>query len=41
MSVTIAPKDAPKPEEPKAEEGPKTEKTVGGYKAKAKAKHKE
>ena len=41
VSVTIAPKDAPKPEEPKPEEGLKTEKTVGGYKAKAKAKHKE
>ncbi len=41
LSVTIgskAPVEAPKPE---GEEAPKTEKTVGGYKAKAKAKHKE
>ena len=41
VSVTIAPKtpvEAPKPE---VEEGPKTEKTVGGFKSKAKAKHKE
>ena len=42
VSVTIASKttlvEAAKPE---VEEGPKTEKTVGGYKAKAKAKHKE
>jgi large subunit ribosomal protein L9 len=41
VTVTIGsktPAEAPKTE---AEEGPKTEKTVGGYKAKAKAKHKE
>ena len=41
VTVTIGsktPAEAPKPE---AEEAPKTEKTVGGYKAKAKAKHKE
>ena len=41
VTVTIGsktPVEAPKPE---AEEAPKTEKTVGGYKAKAKAKHKE
>jgi len=41
VTVTIAPKNAPEHEKPAAEEGPKTEKTVGGYKAKAKAKHKE
>ena len=42
VTVTISPKsqaaEAPKPA---AEEGEKTEKTVGGYKAKTKAKHKE
>jgi large subunit ribosomal protein L9 len=41
VTVNIAsktPVEAPKPE---GEEAPKTEKTVGGYKAKAKAKHKE
>ena len=41
VTVTIGsktPVEAPKPE---GEEAPKTEKTVGGYKAKAKAKHKE
>jgi hypothetical protein len=41
VTVTIAsktPVEAPKPE---AEEAPKTEKTIGGYKAKTKAKHKE
>jgi len=41
VTVTIAPKtpvEAPKPE---AEEGPKTEKTVGGFKSKANAKDKE
>lgn len=41
VTVTIGsktPVEAPKPE---AEEAPKTEKTVGGYKAKTKAKHKE
>ena len=42
VTVTIASKtpvvEAAKPE---GEEAPKTEKTVGGYKAKAKAKHKE
>ena len=42
VTVTISPKsqavEAPKPV---AEEGEKTEKTVGGYKAKTKAKHKE
>lgn len=41
LSVTIAPKAPPAPEKPAVEEGPKTEKTVGGYKAKTKAKHKE
>lgn len=41
VTVTIGsktPVEAPKPE---VEEAPKTEKTVGGYKAKTKAKHKE
>jgi large subunit ribosomal protein L9 len=41
VTVTIGsktPAEAPKPE---AEEAPKTEKTIGGYKAKTKAKHKE
>jgi len=41
VTVTIGsktPVEAPKPE---AEEAPKTEKTIGGYKAKTKAKHKE
>jgi len=41
VTVTIGsktPVEAPKPE---GEEAPKTEKTVGGYKAKTKAKHKE
>ena len=41
VTVTIAsktPVEAPKPE---GEEAPKTEKTIGGYKAKTKAKHKE
>ncbi|MEO6741319.1 MAG: 50S ribosomal protein L9 [Chthoniobacteraceae bacterium] len=41
VSVTIAPKSQPVAAKPVAEEGEKTEKTVGGYKAKTKAKHKE
>ena len=39
--MTIAPKAPLVPEKPAVEEGVKTEKTVGGYKAKTKAKHKE
>lgn len=41
LSVTVAPKAPPAPAKAEVEEGPKTEKTVGGYKAKSKAKHKE
>ena len=43
VTVTIASKTPVVAEEakPEGEEAPKTEKTVGGYKAKAKAKHKE
>jgi large subunit ribosomal protein L9 len=41
VHVTIAPKTEPAPAKAEGEEAPKTEKTVGGYKAKAKAKHKE
>ncbi len=43
VTVTIAPKTpvAVEPAKPEGEEAPKTEKTVGGYKAKSKAKHKE
>ncbi len=41
VTVTVAPKTAPEAPKAEVEEGPKTEKTVGGYKAKTKAKHKE
>ena len=41
VTVTVAPKSAPEAPKAEVEEGPKTEKTVGGYKAKTKAKHKE
>ena len=41
LTVTVAPKTAPEAPKHEVEVGPKTEKTIGGYKAKTKAKHKE
>ncbi len=41
VAVTIGSKTPVEAAKPEAEEGPKTEKTVGGFKSKAKAKHKE
>ena len=44
VTVTISPKNQPEPAKPEGEEEPKgekTEKTPGGFKSKAKAKHKE